>query len=295
MNNKTWTILQLLNRTSQYFNEKGIENPRLDSEVLLAHSLKTSRLNLYLNYDKPVLKNELKEYRELIKRRIRREPLQYITGHQEFWSLNLKVNEGVLIPRPETEILVEEALKTFFQNEPFYQLINILELGTGSGAIAIALAKELRRVMIVATDISDVAVKTAKENASLHGVEENITFLQGSLFKPVSERTGAFSLVISNPPYIPIESFKDLQPEVRDFEPRVALNGGQEGLKFYRKILSQAGRYLAKDGWLMMELGEGQAEKVTRLIELTGEFSSSYIVKDFSGIERVVKAQKKVT
>ncbi|MEW6616460.1 MAG: peptide chain release factor N(5)-glutamine methyltransferase [Thermodesulfobacteriota bacterium] len=293
MNDKTWTVLRLLNWTAQYFNENGIENPRLDAEVLLAHSLGTNRLSLYLNYDKPVHKGELREYKKLIKRRIRREPLQYITGYQEFWSLNLKVARGVLIPRPETEILVEEALRTFPQDKSSDKTINILELGTGSGAIAIALAKELRKGSIVATDISDIAIKTASENARFHGVEEYITFLQGSLFKPVRERAGAFNLVISNPPYIPIEDFKDLQPEVRGFEPRITLNGGKEGLRFYRQILSQAGRYLARDGWLMLELGKGQAEKVTRLIELTGEFNPASIVKDFSGIERVVKAQKK--
>ena len=293
MNNKTWTILRLINWTSQYFSENGIENPRLDAEVLLAHSLRTNRLRLYLNYDKPILKGELREYKKLIKRRTRREPLQYITGYQEFWSLNLKVTKGVLIPRPETEILVEEALKTFPQNESFDKTINILELGTGSGAVAIALAKELQRGSIVATDISDIAIKTARENAKVHGLEEQITFLKGSLFEPVRERIGTFNLVISNPPYIPIEDFRDIQPEVRDFEPRISLNGGKEGLKFYRQILSQIGRYLAKDGWVILELGKGQAEKVTRLIELTGEFNPTSIVKDFSGIERVVKAQKR--
>ncbi|KAF0123641.1 MAG: release factor glutamine methyltransferase [bacterium] len=294
MNDKTWTILRLLNWTSQYFSENGIENPRLDAEVLLAHSLRTNRLRLYLNYDKPILKGELREYKKLIKRRIRREPLQYITGYQEFWSLNLKVTKGVLIPRPETEILVEEALKTFPQNESFDKTINILELGTGSGAVAIALAKELQRGSIVATDISDIAIKTARENAKVHGLEEQITFLKGSLFEPVRERIGTFNLVISNPPYIPIEDFRDIQPEVRDFEPRISLNGGKEGLKFYRQIFSQIGRYLAKDGWVILELGKGQAEKVTRLIELTGEFNPTSIIKDFSGIERVVKAQKKI-
>lgn len=294
MNNKTWTILRLLNWTSQYFSENSIENPRLDAEVLLAHSLKTGRLSLYLNYDKPIHKDELREYKKLIKRRIRREPLQYITGYQEFWSLNLKVTKGVLIPRPETEILVEEALKTFPQNESFDKIINILELGTGSGAVAIALAKELQRGSIVATDISDIAIKTARENAKVHGLEEHITFLKGSLFQPVMKRVGAFNLVISNPPYIPTEDFRDIQPEVRDFELRITLNGGKEGLKFYRQILSQAGSYLVKNGWLILEVGKGQAKKVAKIIESTGEFNPASIVKDFSGIERVVKAQKKI-
>jgi release factor glutamine methyltransferase len=283
----------LLNWTIQYFAENDIENPRLNAEVLLAHSLKTNRLALYLNYDKPLKKDELREYRNLIKRRVKREPLQYITGCQEFWSLEFKIGKGVLIPRPETEILVEEAFKTFRPVNPSCETINALEIGTGSGVIAITLAKELQRVSIIATDISSMAMKIARENAKTHGVETHVTFLRGSLFHPVRERMGFFDLVISNPPYIPTGDFECLQPEVRDFEPRVALDGGKEGLRFYRQILSHAGRYLKKDGWLMLEVGKGQSEKVVKLIKSTGEFCRASTVKDLSGIERVIKAQKK--
>jgi len=293
LNDKIWTTSRLLNWTTCYFNENGIENPRLNAEILLAHSLSTNRLNLYLNYDKPIYRNELREYKKFIKRRIKREPLQYITEHQEFWSLNFKVNRGVLIPRQETEILVEEAIKTFLQVESSGKTINILELGTGSGAIAISLAKELKRGSIIATDISDIAIKTARENARAHGLEKHITFLKGNLFQPVRQRVGSFNLVISNPPYIPTEDFRDLQPEVRDFEPRITLDGGKEGLKFYRQILPQVGKYLVKYGWLMLEIGKGQAEKVINLIKSTGEFHPALIIKDFSGIERLIKAQKK--
>lgn len=293
MNDKTWTILRLLNWTARYFGEHAVENPRLDAEVLLGHVLKINRLNLYLNYDKPLKKDELTEYRNLIKRRIKREPLQYIIGYQEFWSSKFKVDKGVMIPRPETEILVEEALNVFPQATSSTPTVNILELGTGSGAISISLAKELRAGTIIATDISYAALKIARENAKLQGVEKQATFLQGSLFSPVKEREGFFDLVISNPPYIRREDIEYLQPEVRDFEPRIALDGGEEGLKFYRQILPQVGKYLVRGGWLMLEVGKGQFEKVVTLMEHTGEFHPALVVKDLSGIERVIKAQKK--
>jgi len=293
LNDKAWTVLRVLNWTSQYFDGKGIENPRLDAEVLLAHSLKAERLDLYLSYDKPLLKDELRGYKNLIKRRIKREPLQYITEHQEFWSLKFKVARGILIPRPETETLIEEALKIFPHVEPPAETINVLDLGTGSGVVAIALAKELQRGRIFATDISDIAIKLARENAGIHRLEKTITFLQGDTFHPVLEKTGYFNLVISNPPYVPSGDFKDLQPEVKDFEPRIALDGGKEGLRFHRRISSQVSRYLAKDGWLMLEVGKGQAEKVVKLIETTREFYPASFVRDLSGIERVVKAKKK--
>ena len=289
MDDKIWTVLRIVSWTTRYFNEKGIDNPRLDAELLLAHSLKTNRLGLYLNYDKPLQKDELNDYKELIKRRINREPLQYIIGHQEFWSLEFNVSKGVLIPRPETEILVEEILKILPPENP----VNILDLGTGSGIIAIAMTKELQKGFLVATDISDIAIRIARENASTHGVERYITFLKGSLFHPLKDKLGFFNLIVSNPPYIPSTDFKYIQREVRDFEPRIALDGGEEGLRFYRQIVPQASRYLKKDGWLILEIGKGQSGKVAKLIESTGEFHSLSITDDLSGIERVIKARKK--
>lgn len=285
--------MRVLNWTTGHFLENGIENPRLDAEVLLARSLRTNRLGLYLEYDKPLEKEELTEYKKLIKRRIKREPLQYIVGYQEFWSLKFKVDRGVLIPRPETEILVEEALKVFPQDKPWSKTINILEIGTGSGAVAVTLAKELQGVFIIATDISDRALHIARENAKNHGVERHITFLKGDLLRPVRRRIEFFDLVISNPPYIPGADFQRLEPEVRDIEPRIALDGGKEGLRFYRQILPQAGKHLAKGGWLMLEVGKGQYQEVSKLMEYTGDFLPPSTVKDLSGIERVVSAQKK--
>ena len=292
MNNSIWTILRLLNWTIQYFDKNGIENPRLNAEVLLAHCLNTNRIGLYLNYDKPLKKSELKKYRGLIRRRIKREPLQYITGVQEFWSLRLKVTKGVLIPRPETEILIEEALRIIPQIELPEKTIKILDLATGTGAIAIALAKELKEVSIIATDISDIAINLAKENAKLHGVEKHITFLMGDMFHPIHEKGGFFDLIVSNPPYIPRGDIQDLQPEVRCFEPKIAFNGDTDGLGFYRRILPQVDWYLMNDGWLILEVGKGQAHKVAKLIEDCEKFHLKSIVKDFSKIERVVTAQK---
>jgi release factor glutamine methyltransferase len=282
----------LLNWTTQYFDKNGIENPRLNAEVLLAHSLNTNRIGLYLNHDKPLKKSELREYKRLIRRRIKREPLQYITGVQEFWSLKFKVKKGVLIPRPETEILIEEVLRIIPQIELPGKTIKILDLATGTGAIAITLAKELKEVSIVATDISDIAIKVAKENAKLHGVQKHITFLKGDIFHPLQEKVEFFNLIVSNPPYIPRGDIKDLQPEVKGFEPKIALDGDKDGLSFYRRILPQVDKYLMNDGWLILEVGKGQAHKVAKLIEDCGEFHLTSIVKDFSEIERVVTAQK---
>ena len=292
MGDTIWTIIRTVNWTTQYFSEKGIDSPRLNAEVLLAYALKTDRLDLYLNHDKPLTKNERKNYKELIRRRIKREPLQYITGRQEFYSLNFEVSKGVLIPRPETEILVEEALKIFSPQNYRDTAVHILDLATGSGVIAITLATELQQAVILATDISDAALRVARKNAEVHKVDKQITFLKGDLFCPVKDRREHFNLVISNPPYIPAAEFKDLQPEVRDFEPRIALDGSEEGLCFYRRILSEVARYLSKDGWLMLEVGKDQADRVCEIVESTRDFFLPSITKDLSGIERVIKAQK---
>ncbi len=309
MTAETWTVLKIIQWTTEYLKGKGIENPRLDSEVLLAHLLKLDRVGLYLNYDRPLSKEELPSFREMIKRRGAREPLQYITGHQEFWSLDFKVTPDVLIPRPETEILVEEAVKVVSgqypegykgpgagENRP----PTILDLCTGSGCIAVSLAKELKNAVVYAADASDAALKVARENAEINGVQDRVTFLKGDLYgalesRPLTtdRRPLLFDLIVSNPPYVKSVDIPNIQPEVRDFEPRMSVDGGPEGLDFYRRILAGAPEYLAAGGWLMMEVGEGQAEAVSEMIKDAGAFESSLTVKDLSGIERVVKAHKK--
>ena len=275
-----WTVLKVLNWTTQYFQQKGIATPRLDAEVLLAHLLGTDRVGLYLNYDKPLKEEELKAFREMIQRRSGGEPIAYITGYKEFWGLRFRVTPACLVPRPSTELLVEEALK-IARTIPSPK---ILEIGTGCGAVAIALAKELKEAQVVATDISPYALEVAAENAKEHGVE--VVFLQADLF-PEGE---VYSLVVSNPPYVPTEKIFELEPEVRDYEPPEALDGGEDGLKYFRAIAKEAPEHLSEGGWLILEMGEGQHEQVLDILKREG-FSSLELVPDLEGIKRVVKAR----
>ena len=301
MTNETWTVLKIIQWTTEYLKGKGIDNPRLDSEVLLAHLLRLDRVGLYLNFDRPLSRYELSSFREIVKRRGSREPLQYITGHQEFWSLDFKVTPDVLIPRPDTEILVEEALKAVRretldvrrQNQlPF----TILDLCTGSGCIAISLAHELKDAVVYAVDTSEAALSIARENAEKNGVRDRVIFLQGDLYEALTSyvsRLTSYDIIVSNPPYIKNIDIPNIQPEVRDYEPRMAVDGGTEGLGFYKRIVADAPNHLSPHGWLMVEVGEGQADAVSKMMADTGAFESISTVKDLAGIERVVKAHKK--
>jgi len=301
LTNETWTVLKIIQWTTEYLKGKGIDNPRLDSEVLLAHLLRLDRVGLYLNFDRPLSRDELSSFREIVKRRGSREPLQYITGHQEFWSLDFKVTPDVLIPRPDTEILVEEALKAVRretldvrrQNQlPF----TILDLCTGSGCIAISLAHELKDAVVHAIDASEAALSIARENAEKNGVRDRVIFLQGDLYEALTShvsRLTSYDLIVSNPPYIKNIDIPNIQPEVRDYEPRMAVDGGTEGLGFYKRIVADAPNHLSPHGWLMVEVGEGQADAVSKMMADTGAFESISTVKDLAGIERVVKAHKK--
>ena len=301
MTNETWTVLKIIQWTTEYLKGKGIDNPRLDSEVLLAHLLRLDRVGLYLNFDRPLSRDELSSFREIVKRRGSREPLQYITGHQEFWSLDFKVTPDVLIPRPDTEILVEEALKAVRretldvrrQNQlPF----TILDLCTGSGCIAISLAHELKDAVVHAIDASEAALSIARENAEKNGVRDRVIFLQGDLYEALTShvsRLTSYDLIVSNPPYIKNIDIPNIQPEVRDYEPRMAVDGGTEGLGFYKRIVADAPNHLSPHGWLMVEVGEGQADAVSKMMTDTGAFESISTVKDLAGIERVVRAHKK--
>ena len=285
-------VLEILNWSTDYLKEHQVENPRLTAELLLARSLSLSREELYAHLQNPFKGEERDALERLIQRRISGEPLQYILGYKEFWSIHFKVDPRVLIPRPETELLVEQSLlilsQTSLKRPPC-----LLEIGTGSGAIAISLAKESRDSLIVATDISREALLLAKENAQSAGVLHRIRFVNGDLFSPFRSwrDEGYFDLILSNPPYIVRSEMEKLAREVKDFEPIVALDGGGDGLAFYRRIVSQASFYLRKGGWLLLEIGQGQGENVSKMIEKEGHFNPSERLKDLSGIERVVKAQ----
>ncbi|MBN1254073.1 MAG: peptide chain release factor N(5)-glutamine methyltransferase [Deltaproteobacteria bacterium] len=285
MAQERWTVLKVIQWTTGHFQEKGIANPRLEAEVLLAHLLGIDRMGLYLNYDRPLKEEERTAYREMIQRRTGGEPIAYIIGHKEFWSLRFAVNPECLIPRPETEHLVEEAVRIGKGLQPS---LRVLEIGHGCGAVAIALAKELEGAEIVATDISSGAHALAQENAEAHGVSGHIHFILGDLF-PSDERP--FSLICSNPPYIPTEEILHLAPEVKDYEPLTALDGGENGVRFFRQIAREAPAFLMEGGWLLLEMGKGQAPDVAAILQ-EGGFSHIDLVPDHAGIERVIRAQR---
>jgi release factor glutamine methyltransferase len=288
------TVLEILNWSTHTLKDHQIENPQLNAELLLARVLNLSKEGLYADFNGQFRKEEEEALERLIERRISGEPLQYILGHQEFWSIDFKVDPCVLIPRPETEILVEQGLSILSETS-LWRTPSVLEIGTGSGAIAISLAKEVRNIYIVATDISRKALLLAKENAKSAGTLHQIEFVNGDLFGPFRSMRDqeAFDLILSNPPYIDRSEIQRLTREVRDYEPITALDGGEDGMAFYQKISSQAPSYLRRGGWLLLEFGEGQGGKVADQLERSGYFLRPQLLPDLAGIERVVKTQRK--
>jgi release factor glutamine methyltransferase len=284
------TISGALKWGTRILTEGGIETPRVDAGLLLRKALEIDHVQVFLNPDRPLTQPEVAIYEALVNKRAKGEPIQYVLGSWEFWSLDLKMGSEVLIPRPETELLVEETLGIFGNEKD--RPLRFMEVGTGSGAIAIALAKELENCWILAEDISWRAILVAKENARIQGVSDNIRFLVGNLFPPLREGESRFDLIISNPPYIPRSRIGTLPREIAEFEPRVALDGGSDGLRLFRKIVTGSGSFLKDGGWLMLELGEGQGGAVAEMIRRTGFFASPRIRKDHSGMERVIRARK---
>jgi release factor glutamine methyltransferase len=286
-------VSDVLNGATETFKEGRIDNPRLNAELLLALSLNLSREGLYVHLHDPIGEKERKAMEALIRRRLSGEPLQYILGHQEFWSIDIKVDPRVLIPRADTELLVEQTLFVLSKMDA-ERAPTVLEIGTGSGAIAIALAREARNIFLVATDISGEAVRVAGLNAKEAGVSGRITFINGDLFGPIRRLEGKepFDIILSNPPYIVRSEMGNLAREVKDFEPTLALDGGKDGLEFHRKIIVHGPEYLRRGGWLLLEVGQGQAGEVAGILETTGNFRLIERVRDLVGIERVVRAQK---
>ncbi|WP_371372278.1 peptide chain release factor N(5)-glutamine methyltransferase [Sporomusa aerivorans] len=276
-----WTIGSILNWTRQYFGSKGIENPRLDAEVLLSHILGKDRLYLYTNFDQPLAPAELDSYRDAVKRRALRAPVAYITGYREFMGLEFAVNPAVLIPRPDTEILVEAALGKLAATAcPV-----IADLGTGSGAIAVSVLAKLPEATGIAVDVSPSALAVARENAARLGVAERLAFYQGDMLGPLADKK--FDAILSNPPYIPDGDIAGLSDEVRQ-EPRLALAGGADGLIFYRRLVAQGANYLKPGGFMAVEVGINQAAQVADLAGPECKLKAERVIKDYAGIERVV-------
>jgi release factor glutamine methyltransferase len=289
--NKIWTILELITETAVYFRKKGISTARLDAELLLAHCLQKERIQLYITFDQPITGDVLSAYREIVRRRAGGEPVAYLIGCREFWSLKIKVVKGVLIPRPETELLVEETLKIVKSADADGTSCSMLELGTGSGAISVALAKELKHSFHYATDISTVALQTARDNARECGFTARISFIHGYSLSSFKNRE-LFDIILSNPPYIRSGAIAALPVEIKDYEPLDALDGGSDGLRWYREWIPQLPSVLKKGGWVLFEIGEGQTSAITRLFAATGVYNPAQIVKDFAGHDRVILAQK---
>ena len=292
---KFQTIGQAFKNISEIFKNRGIINSEREAETLLNYFLKMTKSEICLSYDKELTGREKTKLENNILKRLDRIPLQYITKHQEFMGMDFLVEKGVLIPRPETEILVEEAIKKL-RNYKYSVNLNVADLGTGTGVIAISIAKFIDNITIYATDISKKSLQIALKNSQKHDCKDKLIFLQGDLFEPFKNRIEKYSLeaIISNPPYIDSCDFKSLSPEVKDNEPKIALFGGIDGLDYYRRIIKKSPQYLKKNGFIALEVGLNQSRIVKELIIRENKFNQDVeIIKDYLGIERVVIAYKK--
>ncbi|MCB5723911.1 peptide chain release factor N(5)-glutamine methyltransferase [Mitsuokella jalaludinii] len=317
MNDKIWTIGRILKWTEQYFKDKGIESPRLDAEVLLAHVLEKQRIYLYVHFDEPLQPAELAAYREMIKQRVLRVPVAQILGEKEFMGLTFKVTADTLVPRPDTEILVqaaverlkamkgeakapedealadgEEASSAADRDEAAADVsqepLRIADIGTGSGAICLSVLRYLAGTVADTVDISPAARAVAEENAASLGLQDRVTFHTGDLLQPLVGMT--FAAILSNPPYIPEADIATLAPEVRLKEPHTALSGGQDGLDFYRRLAKEAPAMLVPGGFMAFEVGIHQAEPVAALAKANPLIARTEILPDYAGIDRVVVA-----
>jgi len=268
--------------------EGRVDTPILDAQVILGHVLKVDRLYLITNRDRKLTNEEYRAFQDMIEKRLNGVPVQYIVKNQEFMGFDFYVEEGVLIPRPDTEILVEKVLSYAVEKRRY----TIVDIGTGSGAISISLGRYIRDSYIYAIDIEDKAIGIAKKNAERLGVINKIEFLKGSIFEPLEGLGlhGKVDILVSNPPYIPSREIDKLQIEVSRYEPRIALDGGEDGLDFYREIIDKAHVYLKPGGLLALEIGYDQGERVTELLKRKGCYNSIEITKDLAGFDRVVTA-----
>ena len=294
---ENFTVSNLVRWASNTLQQvNGIDFPRLDAEIILSHLLSCKRIDLYLHPDKPVDETIAIRYKDAIQKRTHRVPLQYIKNCANFMSLDFYVDERVLIPRPETELLVEEVIKLSQTMSKEHEIV-IADIGVGSGNIAVTLAKNIDNARILAIDISSDALAVANINARRYEVQDKITFLCGDTFKPLEghEFELKIDFIVSNPPYISSGEFDTLQNEVRDYEPYVALVCGQDGLQMFKRIIASATTWLKPGGYVIFEVGNGQAQKLAQLFENTGYFKKANFIEDYQHIQRIVIAKKEET
>ncbi len=285
-----WTIKSILAWTDTYFSQRSIDSPRLTAEILLAQALGLRRLDLYLQHDRPLEKQELAAFKTLIRRRTAREPVAYITGHKGFFNGQFKVAPGVLIPRPDTEILVETAVEILSAIKPCDRQARVLELGVGSGAVIISIANACPDHLYFGSELSWAALAMACANANAVS-RPPVSFFKGNWLAAVAPQP-LFDLILSNPPYIPSADIESLAPEVKDHEPRLALDGGADGLDAVRVILTQAGDRLLPSGRLILEIGFDQKTKVERLAREMSWGAEPKFIKDLAGHHRVAVFKK---
>ena len=293
----TWTVKEALEESGRFLRERKIENPRLNAEIMLGYVLGKSYSHLCLEPHRLLSFSQLTKLRKLLIKRSRHQPLSYLVGRENFMNLSFLVNSKVYIPRPETEILVEEVLKFLrpLSETAAPRQAAIIDLGTGCGNIAISLATELPEAIVYAVDISGEALKVAASNAELYHLKDRIIFLKGDLFHPVKgmNLTGRVDAIVSNPPYVTRDEMESLQPEVRN-EPEIALDGGEKGLEFYQRIVPLTSRFLRRGGLLALEIGYGQIEKIKDMIACQEDMQPPLIIKDYQGIERIGRSKKNV-
>ena len=295
-NNKIWTIGRILKWTEQYFAQKGVENPRLDAEVLLSHVVGKQRIYLYVHFDEPLQAEELAAYREMIRQRVDHVPVAYILGEKEFMGLTFAVTPDTLVPRPDTEILVQAAIERLKKRqaaEPDRKSsLRFADIGTGTGAVCLSVLNFTEATAADTVDISPAARAVAEQNARFLGLEERVSFYTGDLLVPL--RNQQYAAILSNPPYIPEADIDSLAPEVRSREPLTALSGGKDGLDFYRRLCTEAPAMLENGGFMALEVGIHQAAKVAILAGENPLITRTEILKDYAGIDRVVVAWKEM-
>ncbi len=288
---ETWTITKLLNWVTQFFTDKGIDSPRLSAELLLSYVLGLKRIELYTQHNSAVEKQELDKLRELVRRAGQHEPIAYLVGKTEFYSMELNVTQDCMIPRPETELLVQRAIE-FLRTRNGNQFV--CDLCTGNGCIAVAIAKNYPNAKIIATDICDAALAVAATNIEKHHLQDKITLLSGDLFDPIIPQldVGKFDLIVCNPPYVSSSEYEKLDKNVKNYEPRLALFAGDDGMDIYRRIIERIDSFLKSDAALILEIGYAQGQAIKELLEQAGTFAEVRIEKDLHNNDRIVTAQK---